>query len=185
MKKIIIVDAQNDFISGSLKVVKGKEMVKKIVEFLNNNPEYKTYYTLDWHGKTNKSFKDNGGIWPRHCEQGTKGAEIDEAFYKLKNKAQRPNKDNMFYKGIPDEPEEYSGYLAKNEEGKSLSEITGEVYVIGFALEYCVLNTYKDFNDNGVNAKIIKEVTAVINQEDADKLSVELAEKGAFKTPSK
>ena len=37
MKYIIIVDAQNDFISGSLKCNGSDNAIKNIVKFINNN----------------------------------------------------------------------------------------------------------------------------------------------------
>lgn len=183
MKVLLIVDAQNDFITGSLAAKDGKEVVKKIVDFLNKNKDYNVYYTLDYHNKTNKSFKVNGGIWPIHCQKNTWGSKIEESFYKLKNKKHLPSEENMFYKGIKDYPEEYSAYESKRKDGKLLKDILkdSEIYVIGFVYEYCVLNTLKDLVKNNYNAKIIRKLSAVIDDKNAKDLTNKLLKKDLVK----
>ena len=76
MDSLVIVDCQYDFIDGTLACKHSHEAVEAIIHFLNTH-EVKALYTSDWHRPSNQSFKRNGGIWPDHCVQGTKGAELD------------------------------------------------------------------------------------------------------------
>lgn len=76
---LVIVDVQNDFCpGGSLAVPHGDE----VIEPLNKNialfksKELATFATRDWHPENTNHFKKNGGIWPDHCVQNTKGAEF-------------------------------------------------------------------------------------------------------------
>ena len=62
MDHLIIVDCQYDFIDGSLACSHSREAVRNIIAFANAN-DVECMYTSDWHSKTNKSFKINGGIW--------------------------------------------------------------------------------------------------------------------------
>lgn len=97
MDHLIIVDCQYDFIDGSLACSHSREAVRNIIAFANAN-DVECMYTSDWHSKTNKSFKINGGIWPVHCVAGSRGAEVSDEFNQM-NEGNRPGKDNIFYKG--------------------------------------------------------------------------------------
>ena len=110
MDHLIIVDCQYDFIDGSLACSHSREAVRNIIAFANAN-DVECMYTSDWHSKTNKSFKINGGIWPVHCVAGSRGAEVSDEFNQM-NEGNRPGKDNIFYKGKNDDVEEYSACLA-------------------------------------------------------------------------
>ena len=81
MKRILlIVDPQNDFITGTLAVPEAKEKMMKLSEYIKT---WKHVYdhvcvTLDTHPEDHISFVENGGIWPKHCVACTNGWEIPE-----------------------------------------------------------------------------------------------------------
>jgi len=85
----------------------------------------------------------NGGIWPVHCVAGTNGAALDERFARdVKEKGNRPSKENVFLKGKDDFVEEYSAFNGETETGVALKdELTPHVYVAGIATEFCVKET--------------------------------------------
>src|SRR6185295_1010948 len=78
-RALIVVDVQNDFCpGGALAVNQGDEVVPPlnslIQEFLERGePVFKS---RDWHPPKTKHFAAQGGTWPVHCVQGTKGAEF-------------------------------------------------------------------------------------------------------------
>src|SRR5574344_2419005 len=75
-KALVIVDCQKDFVEGgSLAVKGGKEVCAKIEKFIAAHKDYKIIRTYDTHNPDHPSFKENGGIWPKHCVVGTKGYE--------------------------------------------------------------------------------------------------------------
>lgn len=176
MASIIVVDTQNDFISGSLAAFDGKNVARKIYDFLYSlEKNYKesilnlkskpdVFYSLDWHDKTHESFKQNGGIWQTHCIAGSAGAALFEPFFSLDE--YMPSFKNMFYKAKFNE--QYSAFEAKNELNQSLKEcVKGELIVVGFVLEYCVLNTALEFKKAGFNVSVISELCAITDKNSA------------------
>ncbi|RXM57781.1 cysteine hydrolase [Clostridium tetani] len=176
-KAIIVVDCQNDFISGSLACHMGKESVDNIISLINSNKDFKVFYSCDWHSKNNKSFKANGGIWPIHCVGYEEGSELHQNFYKnIENEKQSPlNKENIFYKGQDDEIEEYSAFYAKNSKGEILNnKIPKEVIVCGIASEYCVRETIKEFLKYDFTVSLFLDGLGYVNKEEHNKNIEEL-----------
>ena len=79
MITLIIVDCQNDFITGTMSVKGAKNAVEEIKKFIKNHSKEieKIIFTVDWHPHNHMSFKKNGGQWPSHCVQYTPGACIE------------------------------------------------------------------------------------------------------------
>lgn len=178
MEDLVIVDCQHDFIDGSLACAHAKEGIEEIIRFMKAH-EVRALYTSDWHKESNGSFQVNGGIWPIHCVQGSKGASLDERFYEEAPDGNKPGKENIFYKGIQDDVEEYSAFQAKTEEGKPLWDGLSEtVYVAGIALEYCVKETVLDLLKAGHKVILLKEGVGYVDAQDVEKVLLELKEKG-------
>ena len=112
MKSLIIIDFQNDFCqpTGSLYVKGAEEAKKGIISYMQKNHKNfnQIIYTKDWHTQQDESFKKNGGIWPDHCVQNTKGAEIDKELYDELNKYNIPTQ--IFNKGTVYTHEEYGAF---------------------------------------------------------------------------
>lgn len=160
MKKILlIVDPQNDFITGTLPVLGAKEKMMKLADYIQKKGiEYNIVnITLDSHPDNHSSFKENGGIWPKHCVMHTNGwgvpEYLDDALKEL-NQVSQNVIINIFTKGTLAEKEEYSifdnekdGVTLKNDIKRLIQ--SGEVYidVCGIAGDYCVLETIKGLMD--------------------------------------
>lgn len=155
MKKILlIVDSQNDFITGTLAVKEAKEKMMKLADYIISgaHPQYDYIcVTMDSHPEDHCSFKENGGIWPKHCVIYTNGWNIPEYLDdSLMHFSNWSGKSVMYYhKGTEANVEEYS--IFDSEDGNTLSEqitdlIKGDdVYIdiCGIAGDYCVLETLK------------------------------------------
>ena len=142
------IDNQDDFMEGgNLAVEGGKKCGDFQAEYLKaHKNEYAIVVeTVDWHPSTHCSFKENGGIWPNHCEQFTNGAAIYQPLYDVLKTC--PN-FTVLTKGCAEDHEEYS--IFKNEEScKKLINIVkaydiSEIHVGGIAYDYCVQDTVKD-----------------------------------------
>ena len=84
MKKILlIVDAQYDFINGSLPVGGAEERMNALADFVRQHDgDYDLKIaTTDWHPRSHCSFAENGGTWPVHCVQFTHGASIFQPLF--------------------------------------------------------------------------------------------------------
>ncbi len=156
--KLVVIDCQNDFITGSLACFNAISAVKYIVDYINKN-EVNVYYSMDWHSNNNKSFTDNGGIWPVHCVRETFGAKLYKDFYsEVMDEENKPNENNMYYKGLDDTIEEYSAYNAKNSRNVFLSEEIGDsVIICGIASEYCVRETVLEFRNANKKVYILSK----------------------------
>ena len=149
MKNILlIVDPQNDFITGTLPVEGAEAKMEKLAEYIKaKHAEYDyILITMDSHPEDHCSFKENGGIWPKHCVTWSDGWSVPDYLDKsLKN-----SRIACYHKGNNPNHEEYS--IFNNEEDgfvltKQLRELIeeGEIYVdiCGIAGDYCVLETLK------------------------------------------
>lgn len=152
MKNILlIVDPQNDFITGSLAVKGAKEKMMKLAESDLTKYDY-ICITLDSHPKNHMSFKENGGIWLEHCVIDTNGWNIPEYLDDAMQYAGAGKKIyfGYYHKGTEPDTEEYS-IFDNCEDGKTLANQImdlireGDVYVdvCGIAGDYCVLETIK------------------------------------------
>jgi nicotinamidase/pyrazinamidase len=98
--------------------------------------------TQDWHPANHISFREQGGPWPPHCVQGTRGAELHPSLNTQNiahylRKASSPIKDD------------YSEFEGNDEQGRSLEQVLKKhevrrVFVAGLATDYCVLATVLD-----------------------------------------
>ncbi|RFM21682.1 isochorismatase family protein [Clostridium botulinum] len=165
-KSILIIDCQNDFISGSLACDNGEIAVKNIINLLNINKDLKVFYSLDWHSENNKSFRINGGIWPVHCVANRFGAKLEESFYKeLQHKIIHLIIKNIVFKRKNDYIEEYSAYEGENILGNKINEVLDkDVIVCGIASEFCVKETVEDLIRNGFNVELYIDGVAYVNK---------------------
>ncbi len=180
MEYLIIIDCQYDFIEGTLACRHGKEAVQFLIDWMDKNPEIRPLYTSDWHRTSNASFSANGGSWPVHCLQNTKGAELDSLFYHIKEKEKQPGRENRFFKGQADAPEEYSAFYAVNEEGRRLCDVIPQkVTVGGIASEYCVRETVMDILKSGRKVSLLTNGLGWVREENHRSTLKELKNLGA------
>lgn len=167
MKHLIVIDCQNDFITGSLACHQAPEAVNHIIDFINNEGVTDVFYSLDWHSPTNKSFKDNGGIWPVHCVANEQGSALSDKFSReIKNRKLAPNVTNKYMKGQNDEIEEYSAFYATNKDGQILFEqVAKDVIIAGIASEYCVMETVKELLKAGHRVSVLKNGLGFVDQD--------------------
>lgn len=156
MKNILlIVDPQNDFITGSLAVGDGaEEKMRKLAEHIKEKGhKYDSIWvTLDSHLSTHCSFEKNGGIWKPHCIYNTKGWQmpnyLDESLMFYSNYS---DKSVTYYnKGTEIDKEEYSifenktdGFALYKQIRELIKEGEFDISVCGIAGDYCVLETLK------------------------------------------
>lgn len=155
---ILVIDCVYDFIDGSLACKHAEEAVQNIIQYINEHPEEKVLYVREVHPKNHCSFMAQGGIWPEHAVEGTRGAELHEDFFsKIENVSNRPNEDNVFIKGQRPDVEQYSGFESVNEKEITLREALSQKLVVGgIATEYCVFNTVKDLTEAGFQVEVLK-----------------------------
>lgn len=195
---LIIVDVQNDFISGSLKVTNAADVVEPINNLLKNFHFTTVLYSLDWHPDDHISFCDNVQIrrihaaspvkaedaklldlvifegppkkeqilWPKHCVQGTWGAEIHKDL-------KMPKDAIPIYKGINSECDSYSAFWDNNKlsqtdlNEKLKARNVSDLYICGLAIDFCVGGTILDALKEGYRTVMIDDCTMGIESKTA------------------
>lgn len=182
-KLLIIVDPQYDFIEGgSLAVNGGKDAMERVATYLRGNMDKYDLIaiTSDWHTPSHCSFVENGGQWPRHCVQHSKGGAIYQNILDTLN--EKKVGYEVLTKGEDDDHEEYS--ILRNANANiylgSMSNEFDTVDICGLALDYCVKETAIDAKRTFSHARI----TVLLNLTEAigDKRAVvdELLDKGVM-----
>lgn len=180
MKQLIIIDCQNDFITGTLACHDAPEAVEHIIDYLNEHEDVEVFYSQDWHSPTNGSFEVNGGIWPIHCVANTDGSALSDEFSKkLKYEHHMPSVNNSYLKGKDDLIEEYSAFYATNKDGKVLFEqLNDKVLIAGIASEYCVLETIKELRKRDTKVTALKKGLGYVDPKTHKKALKEYKELG-------
>jgi nicotinamidase/pyrazinamidase len=210
MRILLLVDIQNDFCpGGSLAVPEGDQVVPLANKLMRSGAFDLVVATQDWHPADHISFADNHEgmkvfekleltrgpqtLWPRHCVQGTPGAELHPDL-------DRGGIHYIVEKGTSPSIDSYSGFFDNNHEREtSLREIVTreanlrgvkqreiEISVCGLALDYCVAATARDAANLGFRTQIVVDACRAVNITPGDDLRTlrELAAVGVEVTTS-
>lgn len=171
MRALILVDLQYDFCpGGALAVAHGHETIAVANRLM---PEFSTVVaTQDWHPPDHKSFAVNNPgtqvgqvievegqpqvMWPAHCVQGTRGAE-------LHGNLELARITEVFRKGTDPAIDSYSGFF---DNGHKKATGMGDwlrargitdVVVLGLATDYCVKFTALDARGLGMAVTLVPD----------------------------
>jgi nicotinamidase/pyrazinamidase len=174
---LVIVDVQNDFCPGGpLAVPGGDEVATKLsglaMKFRIGGA--RIFATQDWHPEKHSSFKEQGGPWPPHCVQGTKGAEFHPGLH-------LPVGTAIVRKGADLNVDAYSGFLDSTLEAQLRRSGIKRLFVGGLATDYCVLNTVLDARTLGFDVFLLEDAIAAVDAEpgDGDKAIQKMKDNGA------
>lgn len=165
---LLIVDPQNDFITGSLAVEGAKEKMMRLAESDLTKYDF-VCVTMDTHPKNHCSFKENGGIWPTHCVYDTNGWNLPEY---LDKSLEQVSFVSYYHKGTDVDKEEYSifdnaedGFTLYTQIKEMASQEDVYIDVCGIAGDYCVLETIKGLRKfvDDKYIKVLTEFTASID----------------------
>jgi nicotinamidase/pyrazinamidase len=193
MKTLVIIDVQNDFMTGGpLEVPKSDNIVPVINKI-------QVFFDLivaiqDWHPADHKSFASNhlnkkpfdrivlNGVqqtlWPDHCLQGSSGAELHKDIEMNRIAA-------IFRKGMDPEVDSYSGFYDNNH--KSGTGLAGylnekgatEIYFCGLAADICVFYSILDSISEGFRAVLVEDASSPLFPDKFDDIKCKMAQSGA------
>lgn len=152
MNALIIVDPQNDFITGTLPVNGAAEAMDQLAQAL---PEIKVEHvivTMDCHPLDHMSFESFGGPWPPHCMKYSQGAAIWDSLFQAINAKSSEAKIHFIEKGEESDKEEYSAF---EQDYPRVLDQAETIYLSGIAGNVCVLNSLKDLANHGLASKIV------------------------------
>lgn len=170
-KALLIIDAQVDFIYGSLAVSGSEDIMAALTRYVERfGSEYKDIiFTMDQHPINHCSFKGieytgrEPGQWPPHCIQYSKGASIYDPLLQAAIKLKQNNPDihiTFIEKGRNPIKEEYSAFDKENRENRlkiyNIIDLRGieQLDVCGIAGDFCVKSSVEDLIDMGFKNKI-------------------------------
>ena len=152
---LIITDLQNDFCrGGALEVPSADQIVPPINRILPLFPFVVS--TQDWHPSNHISFKAQGGPWPSHCVQETRGAGLHPGLNQKKINLR-------IYKGEFPDREAYSGFhetrLARELRKRDITR----VFIAGLTTNYCVKETALDAVKHGFITVVLTDLIRAVN----------------------
>lgn len=125
-KKLVIIDMQNDFVTGSLKNPLAEEKLPVLEEALKVARDHglEVIFTRDTHAPAEEYLKTSEGkhLPVPHCEKGSKGWDIVDSLKPLDNE-KVIDKDHFMFTGWKD-------YISAGD----------EVFVMGTVTEICVIS---------------------------------------------
>lgn len=176
-KALLVVDMQNDFISGSLAISDAKSIIGPINQLMATGRYEVIIGTMDIHPRDHMSFKYNGGLWPEHCVENTLGAALDESL-------DREHFLAVVQKGKDTNKEAYSAFDSFIPAiGMNLKQLLGtyditDIDIVGLAFDYCVRATAFDSKANGFNTQIMLNYTRSVNSNNTAAIVNELMGSG-------
>lgn len=171
---LIVVDVQNDFITGTMAVANASTVIKPINEFAKR---FETVVlTQDYHLPTHISFAQTHNLaelsvidvpygqqvlWAVHCVQGEWGAKLSDEL--AINHAQL-----IIRKGCRVDVDSYSAFLEADGTPTGLDGYlrqlgVEQVVVVGIATDFCVAWTAMDAVKLGYDCTVLTDLSAAID----------------------
>lgn len=163
---LIIVDPQNDFVTGALAVPGAAVALLRAGDYAymfdaNGDP---VVITQDFHKPDHPSFHAQGGPWPEHCVIDTWGQRL--YFERWEDYPQ-------VLKAY--EEESYSGFEKTHPHRAAPLDLflkyhnVKNVFIAGLALDYCVKNTAIDAKSLGYFTNVLLDATAAVASDSGTK----------------
>ena len=174
---LLVIDVQNDFIpGGSLPVPEGERIVPLINQLARQFQQ--VVIAQDWHPRGHASFASSHPgrqpydviqlpygeqtLWPDHCVQASAGAEFHPQL-------DLPHAQLVIRKGCNPDIDSYSAFLeADRRTTTGLAGYLSErgidtVYMVGLALDFCVMYSALDARAAGFNAVVVLDACRAID----------------------
>lgn len=150
---LLMTDLQVDFCpGGALGVPGGDEIIQTVNDYVRffHGRRLPIIATRDWHPPNHCSFKEQGGPWPVHCLQTSRGAQFHPDLIvppgtAIVSKATDPKKDA------------YSAFDGTTLEERLRDMSVEALYVSGLATDYCVKQTVLDACKLGFRVVVLED----------------------------
>jgi nicotinamidase/pyrazinamidase len=173
---LVVVDVQNDFcLGGALAVPEGDKVVPILNKYVEKFEKARApiIFTRDWHPSDHSSFREQGGPWPPHCIQNSKGAEFHSDLFmpaeaEVVSKADRKDEAYSLFQGTD---------LAAKLHQRGIRRLL----VGGLATDYCVKETVLDGLKYGFEVFHLDDASRGVNvsPDDSDRALREMVATGA------
>lgn len=184
---LLVIDVQNDFIpGGKLAVPEGEQIVPLINQLAGQFKQ--VVIAQDWHPAGHASFASSHPgrkpydviqlpygeqtLWPDHCVRNTAGAEFHSGL-------DLPHAQLIIRKGCNPDIDSYSAFLeADRSTTTGLAGYLKErgidtVYMVGLALDFCVMFSALDARSAGFNAFVVLDASRAIDLDGSLAVAIE------------
>lgn len=184
---LLVIDVQNDFIpGGKLAVPEGEQIVPLINQLAGQFKQ--VVIAQDWHPAGHASFASSHPgrkpydviqlpygeqtLWPDHCVRNTAGAEFHSGL-------DLPHAQLIIRKGCNPDIDSYSAFLeADRSTTTGLAGYLKErgidtVYMVGLALDFCVMFSALDARSAGFNAFVVLDACRAIDLDGSLAVAIE------------
>nr|WP_314639204.1 bifunctional nicotinamidase/pyrazinamidase [uncultured Pseudomonas sp.] len=174
---LLVIDVQNDFIPGGQLPVPEGDLIVPLINRLGDRFK-QVIITQDWHPPGHASFASSHPdrepyevielpygpqtLWPDHCIRATTGAELHKDL-------NLPHAQLIIRKGCNPDIDSYSAFLeADRTTATGLAGYLKErgidtVYLVGLALDFCVMFSALDARAAGFNAFVVMDACRAID----------------------
>jgi nicotinamidase/pyrazinamidase len=176
---LLVIDVQNDFTPGGQLAVPEGDLIVPLINRLGGLFK-QVIIAQDWHPSGHASFASSHPgrkpyeviqlpygeqtLWPDHCVQGTAGAEFHP-------KLNLPHAQLIIRKGCNPDIDSYSAFLEADR--RTTTGLAGylkergidTVYMVGLALDFCVMFSALDARAAGFNAFVLLDACRAIDME--------------------
>jgi nicotinamidase/pyrazinamidase len=174
---LLVIDVQNDFIPGGQLPVPEGDLIVPLINRLSRQFK-QVIIAQDWHPPGHASFASSHPgrkpydvvqlpygeqtLWPEHCVRDTPGAEFHA-------KLDLPHAQLIIRKGCNPDIDSYSAFLeADRTTTTGLAGYLKErgidtVYMVGLALDFCVMFSALDARAAGFNAFVVMDACRAID----------------------
>jgi nicotinamidase/pyrazinamidase len=174
---LLVVDMQNDFMpGGALGVQGGDEITPEVNRLIGvfSSRGLPIVFSRDWHPPDHCSFEAQGGVWPVHCVQNTKGAAFTQDLA-------MPVNPRIISKATSVDREAYSAFDATGLEDLLTRLAVTRIFIVGLATDYCVVATVRDARQAGFEVIVPEQGVRAVNvyPEDGPQALEEMRKLGA------
>ncbi|CAI8919549.1 MULTISPECIES: bifunctional nicotinamidase/pyrazinamidase [Pseudomonas] len=176
---LLVIDVQNDFIPGGQLAVPEGDQIVPLINRLGGLFK-QVVIAQDWHPSGHASFASSHPgyqpyeviqlpygeqvLWPEHCVQGTAGAEFHPEL-------NLPHAQLIIRKGCNPDIDSYSAFLEADR--RTTTGLAGylkergidTVYMVGLALDFCVMFSALDARAAGFNAFVVLDACRAIDRD--------------------
>jgi nicotinamidase/pyrazinamidase len=160
---LVVVDMQNDFVTGTLAVPGGGAIVPVLNRYLAafRGRSLPVVATRDWHPAGHCSFRERGGPWPPHCVAGTAGAQF------VAGLALPPDAIVVSKATEPDQ-EAYSTFAGTDLDRQLRARGVTRIFIGGLATDYCVRHTVRDARRLGYAVCVLGDAIRAVDVRPGD-----------------
>ena len=176
---LLVIDVQNDFIPGGQLAVPEGDLIVPLINRLAGQFK-QVVIAQDWHPAGHASFASSHPgrqpydviqlpygeqtLWPDHCIQGSRGAEFHTGL-------DLPHAQLIIRKGCNPDIDSYSAFLEADR--RTTTGLAGylkergidTVYMVGLALDFCVMFSALDARAAGFNTFVVLDACRAIDME--------------------